>query len=214
MGEVNQRIINRSLDAMTTAAVVAYYSEESIARISYAGHPPVLYRREADKAWSFAKPPDRKDPSDGLPKNIPLSIEPDTLYGQFAVPMTTGDQLFVYTDGIIDAPSPEGECFGLARLKDVLDANTKTPLSELKSAVLKTLHQHTKKELTHDDVTMIALEIGPKPNASRKEEPMVPEKQITAFNEFHNTARNNKILDPKTTLLIHMATAMAVGCYP
>jgi sigma-B regulation protein RsbU (phosphoserine phosphatase) len=199
---------------MTTAAVVAYYSQENIARISYAGHPPVLYRQRTAKAWSFAKPPDSRDSSEGLPKNIPLAIESNTLYGQFSIPMTTGDQLFVYTDGIIDAPSPEGECFGLARLKDVLDANIKASLSELKSAILKALHQHTKKELTHDDITMIALEIGPKVNTLRKEEPMAPEKQMKAFNEFYNTARNNKILEPKTTLLIHMATAMAVGCYP
>jgi len=214
MGEVNQRISSRSLDAMTTAAVVAYYSQESEARVSYAGHPPVLYRRVADTAWTFAKPPDRKGLGDGFPMNIPLAIESDTRYGQFTIPMTIGDQLFVYTDGIIDAPSPEGESFGLARLKDVLDANIKTPLSELKSAVLRALHQHTKKELDHDDITMIALEIGPKANASGKEELMAPEKQIKAFNEFYNTASNNKILDPKTTLLIQMATAMAVGCYP
>ena len=199
---------------MTTAAVVAYYSRESVAKISYAGHPPVLYRRVSDKAWSYARPAGRKGQSDGFPLNIPLAIDLDTQYGQLTIPMTTGDQLFVYTDGIIDAPSPEGECFGLARLKDVLDANTKTPLSELKSAVLRTLHQHTKNELTHDDITMIALEIGPKANASRKEEPMVAEKQVKAFNEFYNTARNNEILDPKTTLLIHMATAIAVACYP
>ncbi len=199
---------------MTTAAVVAYYSQESKAKISYAGHPPVLYRRETDKAWSFAKPPDRKDSSNDHPVNIPLAIESDTFYGQLTIPMTTGDQLFVYTDGIIDAPSPEGESFGLARLKDVLDSNIKTPPSELKSAVLSALHQHTKKGLTHDDITMIALEIGPKAHASKKEEPMIPEKQINAFNEFYNSARNNDILDPKTTLLIHMATAMAVACYP
>ena len=214
MGEVNQRISSRSLDAMTTAAVVAYYSRESEARVSYAGHPPILYRRVSDTSWTFARPPDRKGLSDDFPMNIPLAIESDTVYGQFSIPMTTGDRLFVYTDGIIDAPSPEGDCFGLVRLKDVLDANIKTSLSELKSAVLKALHQHTKKELTHDDITMIALEIGPKVNALRKEEPMATEKQMKAFNEFYNTARNNKILDPKTTLLIHLATAMAVGCYP
>lgn len=33
------------------------------------------------------------------------------------------------------------------------------PLSELKSAVLRALHQHTRKGLAHDDVTLIALEI-------------------------------------------------------
>jgi serine phosphatase RsbU (regulator of sigma subunit) len=144
---------------MTTAAVVAYYSQESEARVSYAGHPPVLFRRVGDKAWSYAKPPGRKGQSDGLPLNIPLAIDLDTLYGQITIPMAPGDRLFVYTDGIIDTPSPEGESFGLARLKDALDANTGVPLSELKSAVLKTLHQYSGKELTHDDVTLIALEI-------------------------------------------------------
>jgi len=73
--------------------------------------------------------------------------------------MAPKDRLFVYTDGIIDAPNQDGESFGLARLKDALDANSEAPLSELKSAVLKTLHQHTEQELTHDDVTLIAMEI-------------------------------------------------------
>jgi sigma-B regulation protein RsbU (phosphoserine phosphatase) len=73
--------------------------------------------------------------------------------------MTPGDRLFAYTDGIIDAPNPGGESFGLARLKDALDENTGASLSELKSAVLKTLHEFTEKELTHDDVTLIAMEI-------------------------------------------------------
>ena len=144
---------------MTTAAVVAYYSQESETRISYAGHPPVLYRRASDKAWSYAKPPGRKGQSDGFPLNIPLAVDLDTLYGQLTISMIPGDRLFVYTDGIIDTPSPAGESFGLTRLKDVLDANAAIPLSKLKSAVLKTLNQYTEKELTHDDVTMIALEI-------------------------------------------------------
>ena len=144
---------------MTTAAVVAYYTQEGEARVSYAGHPPILYRRKGDKTWSYARPSDRKDKSDGFPKNIPLAIELDSLYEQFTISMVPGDRLFVYTDGIIDTPSPEGESFGLERLKDVLDANKGAPLSDLKSAVLKTLHQYSEKELTHDDVTLIALEI-------------------------------------------------------
>jgi len=144
---------------MTTAAVVAYYRKESEARVSYAGHPPVLYQRANDLVWSFARPPGRKGQSDGYPLNIPLAIELDTHYSQITISMTPGDRLFAYTDGIIDAPNPEGESFGLARLKDALDANTGVPLSELKSAVLKTFHKFTEKELTQDDVTLIALEI-------------------------------------------------------
>jgi len=144
---------------MTTAAVVAYYSQESKAKISYAGHPPVFYMRAGDKAWSYARPPKRKGQSDGFPLNIPLAIDLDTYYGQLTISMAPGDRLFVYTDGVIDTPNPDGESFGLERLKDVLDANMEASLSELKSAVLKTLNQYAQKELIHDDVTLIALEI-------------------------------------------------------
>jgi sigma-B regulation protein RsbU (phosphoserine phosphatase) len=144
---------------MTTAAVVAYYREESEARVSYAGHPPVLYQRANDRVWSYARPPGRKGQSDGFLLNIPLAIDLDTLYSQLSIPMTPGDRLFAYTDGIIDASNPEGESFGLPRLKDALDANTGASLSELKSAVLKTMHEFTETEQTHDDVTLIAMEI-------------------------------------------------------
>jgi serine phosphatase RsbU (regulator of sigma subunit) len=37
--------------------------------------------------------------------------------------------------------------------------NSEAPLSELKSAVLKSLYEYTEKKLTHDDVTLIAMEI-------------------------------------------------------
>ncbi len=144
---------------MTTAAVVAYYREESEARVSYAGHPPVLYQRANDMVWSYARAPGRKSKSNGFPLNIPLAVDLDTHYSQIAISMTPGDRLFAYTDGIIDAPNPEGESFGLARLKDALDANTGAPLSELKSTVLKRLHEFTEKEQTHDDVTLVAMEI-------------------------------------------------------
>ncbi len=43
---------------------------------------------------------------------------------------------------------------------------------------------------------------------------MLPGEQKTAFNRFYKTARSNTILDPKTTLLLHMASAMAFACYP
>jgi len=143
---------------MTTAAVVAYYRQDNKARVSYAGHPPILYRRADEKAWSYAKPP--KGQTDAFPLNIPLAIDLDTHYGQISIPMDSGDQLFVYTDGIIDTPDPQGESFGLTRLKGVLDANTEVSFPELKSAVLDALSEFAENDLTHDDMTLIAMEIG------------------------------------------------------
>ncbi len=152
-------ICSRDLDTMTTAAVVAYYGSENEVRISYAGHPPILYKRGIDKTWSYAKLPKQNDKSYGSPLNMPLAIDADTHYAQLTIPMVPGDRLFVYTDGIIDAPNPIGERFGTERLKDVLDANIETPLAELKSKVLKKLTQYIEQAPKHDDITLIALEV-------------------------------------------------------
>ena len=43
---------------------------------------------------------------------------------------------------------------------------------------------------------------------------MLPKTQLDAYNAFYDSARQNNILDQKTTLMIHLASAMAVACYP
>ena len=43
---------------------------------------------------------------------------------------------------------------------------------------------------------------------------MLPEKQQKRYTDFYESARHNDILEPNTTLMIHLAAAMAAGCYP
>jgi len=43
---------------------------------------------------------------------------------------------------------------------------------------------------------------------------MLPEKQNNAYTDFYNSTNSHEILDSKTTLMIQIAAAMAVGCYP
>ncbi len=43
---------------------------------------------------------------------------------------------------------------------------------------------------------------------------MLPVNQRRSVNAFYDSARGNEILEPKTTLMIHLAAAMAVGCDP
>jgi alkylhydroperoxidase/carboxymuconolactone decarboxylase family protein YurZ len=40
------------------------------------------------------------------------------------------------------------------------------------------------------------------------------EEQQKAFGQFYKSARNNTVFDEKTTILLHLASAMAVGCGP
>ena len=43
---------------------------------------------------------------------------------------------------------------------------------------------------------------------------MLPQQQQKAYTDFYDSARHNEVLEPKTTLMVHLAAAMAVGCYP
>lgn len=43
---------------------------------------------------------------------------------------------------------------------------------------------------------------------------MLPKRQRETFDDFCESAYNGAILGEKTTLMLKLATAMAVGCYP
>ena len=43
---------------------------------------------------------------------------------------------------------------------------------------------------------------------------MLPEHLKQNFVNFHNSMVSNGILDPKTTVMIQLGAAMALGCYP
>jgi hypothetical protein len=35
-----------------------------------------------------------------------------------------------------------------------------------------------------------------------------------SWQTFYDSARHNDVLDERTTLMLHLASAMALGCYP
>lgn len=43
---------------------------------------------------------------------------------------------------------------------------------------------------------------------------MLPDKLKKSFDQFYDSAGKNDILEPKTTIMLQLATAMSVGCYP
>ena len=43
---------------------------------------------------------------------------------------------------------------------------------------------------------------------------MLPKEQLKKYKDFYNSAYTNEIFTPKITLMIHLAAAMALDCYP
>ena len=121
---------------------------------TYAGHPPVLVKRKGVPGWEKIT---IKNPAG---KNIPLGILDDPQYDEQSVPLKPGDILFLYTDGVIEAPGKDGQLFGLERLIKVLEENSDVPLDQIKRAVLDELQNNGGMSFAHDDVTFMAVQIN------------------------------------------------------
>jgi serine phosphatase RsbU (regulator of sigma subunit) len=68
------------------------------------------------------------------------------------------DALLLYTDGVIEARTPDGELFGLDRLVDLLEreAASGQPLDELLRRLMRTVLDHQAGGL-RDDATLLLM---------------------------------------------------------
>lgn len=76
--------------------------------LASAGHPaPYLNEREIE-----------------LPGALPLGIEPATVYDEVKLHIATGDRCSLYTDGLLEARSADGEIFSFERLQALFAAGS------------------------------------------------------------------------------------------
>jgi sigma-B regulation protein RsbU (phosphoserine phosphatase) len=151
LGELNAKLAARGYSAMATAVVAGFLKEGERLLLSYAGHHPVYVRPRDGESWRVA----------GLEaQRLPLGVVETTTYAQACVPLSSGDRVFLYTDGVPETPDSEGDLFGAERLLSVLDAHTGDGLSDLRSAVIDSLQTHSGGSLSHDDVTVMVVEVN------------------------------------------------------
>ncbi|MEW6234920.1 MAG: PP2C family protein-serine/threonine phosphatase [Candidatus Omnitrophota bacterium] len=155
LSELNDKLQGRGLEAMTTAAVVAFYTGNHHLYFSYAGHPPLFVKRRYESSWS----PIELKTTPGM-NNLPLGIKRETYYDQNETPLEKGDRVFLYTDGVIEAPDADHNLYGKDRLLALLNSMENAAIHEIKNAVLADLLRHTSGSLEHDDVTMLVLEVN------------------------------------------------------
>jgi len=154
--DMNEVAMERGLSALTTMASLSYNLKDRQLSFSYAGHPPAFINKHNNSEWQPLT-----ITSDKPISNIPLGITYDAYYDQLQIPMESGDRIFIYTDGVVEAQNEEGNLFGeqslLSLLQEIGPADTDT----LKSSVLDSLIDYTgSPDLTHDDVTLIVASIN------------------------------------------------------
>jgi len=154
LADLNRLAAERGYRALTTAAVVTYYRAESNLYFAYAGHPPMFLRRTSGDRWQRVTLDESPEAA-----NLPLGVDPEMKYDQQQIPLAKGDRLFMYTDGLVEAPDAGKLLFGTSRLLAALEAGSgKTP-KDVKDTVLAALWGHTAGRLNHDDVTFMVVEV-------------------------------------------------------
>lgn len=129
-----------------TAFLVHVDPESGRLRYASAGHVPGLLRR-----WDG-----RVEVLQG--EGLPLAMLPGQVpYQGGETDLEPGDVLLLYTDGLTEAESPDGEEYGLERLQELLGQIGGLPMPELKAALVTALNGHGQGAPAKDDQTFLVL---------------------------------------------------------
>jgi serine phosphatase RsbU (regulator of sigma subunit) len=72
----------------------------------------------------------------------------------------TGDTLLLLTDGVLEAASPEGEAFGVARAIEVVRQNGSLSAAELIETLYRQVRDFAKEAPVDDDITAVVVKVA------------------------------------------------------
>lgn len=144
----NRYFFTRKLRGSLITAAILHY-EPRYRRLTYAnaGHPPVIMLSPRGEIQFL-------DTQAG----IPLGVQQDWQWQDASIEVEPATRFIVYTDGIIEALSPQHEQFGLERLLAVIENRAGT-LDDLISRVRSALQQHQAGMPRTDDQALLVFEI-------------------------------------------------------
>ncbi|HIP20581.1 MAG TPA: response regulator [Sulfurimonas sp.] len=124
-----------------TALFLRYNHETGIIESVNAGHFDPLNRPE------FAH--------SGKTKGIPIGIQSGLPYGVISAPFKSGDNLFLYTDGIIECENENGVMYG-NRLDGIYDVTQHYDAKTQIDVILEAFHAFI--DVQNDDVTVLVIQ--------------------------------------------------------
>lgn len=88
---------------------------------------------------------------------IPIGIEPAAAYPEDEIALEPGDLVLLYTDGVSEARSPQGEPFGLERIRESLAEARRDGVRSAVEALRRRLEAFCAGAPRHDDATLVGL---------------------------------------------------------
>ncbi len=162
---INQHFYDIVQQSKQVVFVSAFYlvidTQNCIATYASAGHPsPLLADRARHKITPLVQ---------HLQNNPALGLFHESTYTSFTSFIKKDDVFVLFTDGIVEATSPEGEQFGRERLCRVIERHLDQPPSGLNEAIVEAVNEFVQSATLADDVCVVVVEVGALPAAPRVE---------------------------------------------
>jgi len=86
-----------------------------------------------------------------------LGMMPDTKYSMIERPFPPGARLLLFSDGVTDQASPDGEPFDMERLVATVREHASEPVEDLLRSIVQALAEHAAGAPQNDDTTVTVL---------------------------------------------------------
>lgn len=137
-----------SMDHFASVALINYDSERRMVQIATGGTIPViLYRAATEKFKTISS------------TSEPLGVEKWSEYQDKELPVSPGDILIAYTDGLIEAPGGRGSQYSKSRLLKVVSKHIHRSAREIANCVKTDLIEFSEGSHQHDDQTLMVIKI-------------------------------------------------------
>ena len=144
---INAAFTKVTLEEDFASIVVAIIDPaEGLACYASAGHEPALLLRQ-------------RGPAELLSSTGPLvGIQEDASWSSLRVTLSPGDRLVVFSDGVTETTSDQGELFGLERLVDFLGESSDVEIARICNQLGRVLADFRGSGDCTDDVTLVVVE--------------------------------------------------------
>ena len=143
------------MSRFATAVVATYLATKKRLTVCNAGHPKPLWYRASEGRWAYLDEAEAHA-ADSV-GNLPLGLDDETDYRQFAVTLGQGDLVLVFTDALVEAADPAGKMLGEDGLIELARALGPDPGLSAAPALLEAVARHRGDQPADDDVTLLAL---------------------------------------------------------
>ena len=149
LARVNRYLIERTKGEKY--ATVFYSTLDAAGRLQWAnaGHcAPVLLHRDGRMQTIETT-------------GLPLGMLEEAEWLLESVQLEPGDKLVIYSDGLTEAESSDGQFFGVPRLRQLLREHAGVDCEALHKVVLDSVERYTEGSVLSDDITLVIVEFQP-----------------------------------------------------